>query len=335
LSLPREELEAVFGAAEAVDVEPLGHATPAATAGVWRVQTADDAAILKVVRHDPDGNERWPSAEDEADPYYWRREPLVYSSGLLDRLGGGVRAPRCRLCRERDDGTVALWLDDAGAHPAWTVERFRRIAADLGRLQGRAAAAPPVEPWLSRGWFRAYLDLRARWIEDYRAGPYAEDVAALWARRETILARVDAAPQTFCHFDFYPANVFGEDETVVIDWAYCGLGALGSDPGNLVPDAIFDGFVSLENATAVRDAVWDGYLAGLAEAGLPVDADELRYVFLAATALKFSWIPGTARARGSDDEIGRRWLEIFPLVAAWAEESLELERQLPPLPSPG
>jgi hypothetical protein len=334
LSLPREELEAVFAAAEVVEVEMLGHATPAATAGVWRVRTADDTAILKVVRHDPDGNERWPSSELESHPYYWRREPLLYSSGLLGRFGDDVKTPRCRLCREREDGTVALWLDDAGAHPDWTVERFRRIAADLGRMQGRAAAELPSEPWLSRGWFRTYLDLRARWVDGYRDGPYAAEVAALWARRESILARVDAAPQTLCHLDFYPANVFGEDETVVIDWAYCGLGALGTDPGNLVPDAIFDGFVPLAQAGAVREAVWAGYVEGIAETGLELDPAAARYVFLAATALKFAWIPGTALARGPEDDIGRRWLEIFPLIAAWADESLELERLLPPLPSP-
>jgi hypothetical protein len=324
LNVPADEVEGVFGCAEVVSVELLGHATPAATAWVWRVRTAGDTAILKVVRHDPAGNERWPASEDESDPYYWRREPLAYSSGLLGALDG-LRAPRCRLCRERADGTIALWLDDAGAQPDWTVERFRFVARDLGRMQGRLAADPPGEPWLSRGWFRRYLDLRARWIDDYRDRPYAAGVERIWARRDTILERVDRAQQTFCHFDFYPANVYGEDETVVIDWAYCGLGALGIDAGNLVPDAIFDGFVALDEAETVREAVWEGYLTGLADAGFEVDADELRYVFLAATALKFAWIPGTALARGTDDEIGQRWLSIFPLIVSWADESLELE----------
>jgi hypothetical protein len=236
-----------------------------------------------------------------------------------------LRAPRSRLIAERPDGSIALWLEDVGAHPEWTLERMRRIASDLGRLQGRMAAAPPGAPWLSRSWFRAYLDLRARWVDGYGDGPFAAEVERIWARRESILDRVDAAPQTFCHFDFYPSNVFGEDETVVIDWAYCGLGALGLDAGNLVPDAIFDGFVALDDADAVREAVWDGYLAGLADAGLEVAVDEVRYVFLAATALKFAWIPGTALARGSDDEIGRRWLEIFPLLVSWADESLAYE----------
>jgi Ser/Thr protein kinase RdoA (MazF antagonist) len=241
-----------------------------------------------------------------------------------------LRAPRSRLIAERPDGSIALWLEDVGAHPEWTLERMRRIASDLGRLQGRMAAAPPGAPWLSRSWFRAYLDLRARWVDGYGDGPFAAEVERIWARREAILDRVDAAPQTFCHFDFYPSNVFGEDETIVIDWAYCGLGALGLDAGNLVPDAIFDGFFSIEQGPALREAVWDGYVAGLAEGGLAFDPEELRYVFLAATALKFAWIPGTAFARGREDALGGRWLATFPLLVSWAEESLELESSGPP-----
>ncbi len=325
MKLPPEEVDTVFGGGTVTAVEPLGDATPAATAGVWRVRTAEDSAILKLVRHDPDGHERWPSSEDESSPYYWRREPLVYGSGLLDSLGPGLRAPRCRLCAERPDGSIALWLEDVGAHPEWTLERLRRIAFELGRMQGRMAAAPPEAAWLSRGWFRAYLDLRARWIEPYRDGPFAAEVQHIWARREEILAAVEAAPQTFCHLDFYPSNIFGEDEAIVIDWAYCGLGALGLDAGNLVPDTIFDGFVPVGQGPELRDAVWDGYLDGLVASGLAVDSDELRYAFLAATALKFAWIPGTAFARGREDALGGRWLETFPLLVSWAEESLALK----------
>ena len=311
--LPPGEVEAVFGGAEVVGAELLGHATPAATEGVWRVRTGDDSAILKVVRHDPAGHERWPSSEDESSPYFWRREPLAYESGLLDSLGG-LRAPRCRLSAERPDGSVALWLEDVGAHPEWTPERMRRIARDLGLMQGRAAADPPREPWLSRGWFRAYLDLRARWIEGYRDGPFAEEVRRIWVRRHEILDRVDAAPQTFCHFDFYPSNVFGEDETIAIDWAYCGLGALGLDAGNLLPDAIFDGFVPIDEAPVFATPSGTATLAGLADSGFAVDLDELRYVFLAATALKFAWIPGTAFARGRED-YARRALALDVSVA--------------------
>ena len=327
MNIPRAETEAVFGGVEVTTVEPIGDATPAATAGVWEVSAGSADAILKVVRHDAGGNERWPSSEDAADPYYWRREPLAYASGLLDGISP-LKAPRGLLCADRPDGSVALWLEDAGAHPEWTVRRLGEVARDLGRMQGRLAQAPPSEPWLSRGWFRAYLDLRARWVEPYLDGPYADDVTQIWAQRDEILAAVDAAPQTFCHFDFYPSNLFGADATTVIDWAYCGLGAIGLDAGNLVPDAIFDGFVAAGQGPELREAVWDAYRAGLVDTGLDFDEQALRYVFLAATALKYTWIPGTAFARGPEDVLGGRWLEAIPLLVDWFREALPLRSPL-------
>jgi hypothetical protein len=327
VNIPRAETEAVFGGAEVTTVEPIGDATPAATAGVWQVSAGSADAILKVVRHDAGGNERWPSSEDESSPYFWRREPLVYASGLLDGIAP-LRAPRYLLLAGRPDGSFALWLENAGAHPAWTVERLGEVAHDLGLMQGRTAQDPPGYRWLSRGWFRAYLDLRARWVEPYRDGPHTDEVQRIWAERDAILAAVDAAPQTLCHFDFYPSNLFGESETTVIDWAYCGLGALGLDAGTLVVDAIFDGVLAVDQAPELREAVWSGYVEGLAESGVAFDEDALRFVFLAATALKYTWIPGTAFARGPEDQLGGRWLEAFPLLAGWFREALPLRSAL-------
>src|SRR5438309_3595584 len=87
-----------------------------------------------------------------------------------------------------------------------------------------------------------------------------------------MLARLEAGPQTLCHLDFHPGNLFGgESETVVVDWAYCGLGALGEDAGNLVPDTLLDGFVAADRGAELEQVVWDGYLAGLADAGWPGD----------------------------------------------------------------
>ena len=52
-----------------------------------------DGAVLKLVRDFRGGDSRWPSQPHASDPYYWRREPLVYESGLLGRLRGGLGAP--------------------------------------------------------------------------------------------------------------------------------------------------------------------------------------------------------------------------------------------------
>ncbi len=300
------------------EVEPLGHGVPGATEGVWRVRAAGGSAILKLVGRNPDGHPRWPSSDEESSAYYWRREPRAYASGLLDALGGGLRAPRLLASVERESGSVALWLEDAGEHPPWSVERLGTVAERLGRVQGRFAAAPPDEPWLCRGWLRAYTELRREIIEGHG------EPSAVWAERDRILGRVEAAPRTFAHHDFHPANLFGDGETVVVDWAYCGLGALGEDAGNLVADTLLDGVILAGDGPALREAVWDGYRRGLAESGCAADETEIRYVFLAGTALKFAWVPAVSVSLGLDEPFVATWLEVYPQLAAWAEEARQL-----------
>jgi Phosphotransferase enzyme family len=246
-------------------VKQLRRTPPAATAGVWYVTAGSDSAVLKVVHDGGSGSPRWPASSDPADPYYWRREPCAYESGLLDPFG----APDCRALVKRDDGSVALWLEAAPEVADWTPEVLAGVARRLGRAQ---AAPAPDEPWLSRGWLRAYLALR--------------DVAGT-----AVLDRLDALPQTLCHHDFHPANVLGARADVVIDWAYCGLGAIGLDPGVLVADGIADEAFPAELADAACSAVWDGYLAGLRDGGWSGDESDVRVAFVHGTTLRLSWLP--------------------------------------------
>jgi Phosphotransferase enzyme family len=286
---------------------------PAATAGVWLVRTGSDAAVLKLVHRDPHGSRRWPADADPSHPYYWRREPCVYESKLLERLPG-VRGPKCRGLFERPDGSVALWLE-ALPEPPPSLEWYGRAARSLGRMQGAVTTALPPERWLSRRWLRAYLDLRLE-----QTGPRSEE-------RETILAAVEAGPKTFCHLDFYPGNLFGDgDAAILVDWAYCGIGALGEDPGNFVPDAILDGFVAVEDADDLERAVWDGYRAGLAEAGWAGDERAVRFAFAATPWLKFGWLSPAVVSGTLDEATATRWQGVRPLIDRLGEEARELAR---------
>lgn len=93
------------------------------------------------------------------------------------------------------------------------------------------------------------------------------------------------------HLDFYPGNLFGDGaQTILIDWAYCGLGVLGEDPGNFVPDAILDGFVTADRGAELERMVWDGYLAGLADASWAGDERAVGFAFAATPWLKFEWL---------------------------------------------
>ncbi len=241
----------------------LRETPPAATAGLWRVATRSDSAVLKVVVEGGSSG-RWPSSSDPAHPYYWRREPCVYESGVAAAFG----PPACRAVVERSDGSVALWLEDVAEVNAWTPRLLGDVAHRVGLAQ---AAPPPAHVWLSRGWLRAYLGLHG-----VRGG--AE-----------VLARLDELPSALCHHDLHPANVL--EGCVVIDWAYCGPAARGLDAGVLVADGLADEAFSAEVVDEVADAVWEGYLAGLRAGGWSGSIDDVRFAFVHGTALRLSWLP--------------------------------------------
>jgi hypothetical protein len=203
---------------------------------------------------------RWPARVEPADTHYWRREPLAYASGVLNPFG----VPRCRAIVDRADGSVALWLDDGGAEPRTRgAEELGEIAFRLGRAQARLLGIEGE--WLVPGFLREYLRLH---------GVDADERA---------LARLDALPQTLCHNDFHPANVLADGS--VIDWAYCGIGAIGLDAGVLVVDGFADGAFPPDEADDVADAVWDGYTRGLGRAD-----DDVRFGFVQG-ASRLRWLP--------------------------------------------
>ena len=327
-----------------VTVTPLPHTlVAAATLGMWRVARPDGAsAVVKVLAHTPDAAGNWPTGGDVDHWGYWRREADAYGSGLLAGLPAGLRAPECHLVAERPDGSVALWLEDLPGTPApaWPLERYEAAARHLGRMQGSYLAGRPLptDPWLSRGWLRAYLgqrdvDLaadralltdRALWrhpaVAQWFPDPPIDALVALLDDQGRYLARLDELPTTLSHLDLHPANLFadGSEGTVAIDWAYIGLARLGEDPGNLVPDAAFDFHVAPDDLDRLFALVAKGYHVGLRGAGADVSADEVLVGMVATMGAKYGWIvPALLRAVADD----RPLLNRRPLaegIAAWA-----------------
>ena len=89
------------------------------------------------------------------------------------------------------------------------------------------------------------------------------------AHRERLYRISEALPRTLCHLDFWPKNLIRlpDGQVVLIDWSFAGLGALGEDAGNLVPDAAFDHFIPPSDLPHLEQVVFDGYLRGLRAAG--------------------------------------------------------------------
>ncbi len=357
--LPVAELHRVFGTDNIdparVVIERVYEPVASASAGIWRVSNNSRTAILKLVAHSAgEGNPNWLSGEDPKHWYYWRREVLAYETGLLDSLTGGLRAPTCLLAASRADGSVALWLEDLRSQPAteWPLERYGTAARHLGHAQGAFVVSEelPDHDWLSHDWLRSYVSQRDGDFELVGdAHLWAHPQIAAWftvppiARQQAMrrdqplfLHALDRLPRTLCHLDLHPANLFGDETgpTAAIDWSFVGIGAIGEDAGNLVPDAVLDFHFDPARIDDLYETVANGYIAGLRDAGWPGAESDARLGMAATIAAKYAWIaPAILRAAAEErDLLNRRaiaeslewWAPTVPFLHDRADEAREL-----------
>lgn len=276
-------------------------------------------------------------AEEPEHWNYWRREALLYRSGVLDRLRGPLIAPRCAGVEEREGPSAWLWLeevhDDGGA--AWPRERYARVAEHVGQMAGRhvGLADLPREPWLAPGWLRSWVEdvwgsLRppildaAAWrrplVRDAFPEPPTERLERLWAERGRWLDALDALPQTFSHRDVYPANLFSRgDATVAIDWTQGGQGPIGEDVGQIVFPSLLFMYVDAAELPAFERAVFDGYLAGLRAAGWSGEERVVRFGYCASAALHWAFAGAYALRWAENEALGQTMAARFkrPLEA--------------------
>jgi hypothetical protein len=305
-------------AAEVLDwtSQPLGHrAVWATTAGLHRFSgmAADRgqhrawSCILKIARIPAPPGASYAVTAGGRDPgsaSYWKGEALLYASGALDRLPGGLAAPRCYGVTEPDDETAWIWLEEVAdtAGQDWPVSRFGRVARQLGRFNGAYLVGEPLPnvPGLCAHWLRSEVGkfeasgspLPSAEVWDHPAvrgalpPAAASRAAAAWETREELLDAVDRLPQAFCHRDFFPNNLRtrhtegGEEQTVVIDWAISGPGPIGEDAFRLVSvsSLVLPFAGDLRELDAV---VFEQYLMGLRDAGWSGDPRLVRLGYAA------------------------------------------------------
>jgi phosphotransferase family enzyme len=302
-----------------------GDVTAGATAGIWRVSSLEGSlmpwsVILKVIHHSTAGHRYWLSSADVDHPMYWKREALALVHPRIHPALGQLRPPRVFGVFAAASGEVRLWLEEARGKPAlgWALHEYELAARHLGQFQGSflSRGSLPEERWWSRGWLRAYVERRQDrfatelprdlWQHPLSKLAFDEDVSAsvstIWSTRQDTFERLERTTQTLCHNDFWSRNLFqgvnpnGSLETLAIDWAYAGIGALGSDVATLMSDAILDGFFPPEQVEVLSDALFEAYRLGLTDAGVDVAAlRTLRFAYCAAVSLKYLWvIPGLA-----------------------------------------
>jgi hypothetical protein len=336
---------------EVTDTELTHNPLNGVTAAVWR----RGDVVHKVLTGRRPAPEGWMASDEPRHWNYWRREALVYQSGLAERLGLG--APRALGVTKTVEGDIELRLEYVeGRHAgALTVEDLCAAAESLGRAQGRRDL--PVHPWLSRGFLRAYsgsrdvswrlLGLDEAWAQPLVAEHFPPELRAellhLHERREWLLGLMETLPRTVCHLDAWPQNLVRrrDGEIALLDWAFVGDGALGEDVGNLVPDSVFDLLLPHQVLDELDTKLTAAYLRGLCDAGWHGD-DRLVRLGICASAVKYDWLTvrclEQARADRHLDYGGRGTVDAdarfaaraagLSLLARWVREAEELAASL-------
>jgi len=311
--------------------------------------------ILKVLY--PPADRGQPSDWD-----YWRREADAYQSGLLDDLPGGLAAPRCFGVVEHPDDTCWIWMEDVAdnirsaddiagkdAGAEWPLEHYGVVARHLGQFNGAYLTGKPLPsyPWLSYQWLRSNLAESAPAIAQLhdalrnplvrRAYPpdSVDRILRHWTERERFLDALDRLPQTLCHFDAFRRSLFarrtpdGLDQTVAVDWAFVGIGAVGQDICPLVASTLNWREVDAAEARELDHIAFEGYLDGLRDAGWRGDPREVRFAqtvrsaagtYALATALPI--LLDKSRHAWFEDTIGQS-------ITEWADRWAEKPRHSP------
>jgi hypothetical protein len=293
--------------------------------------------VLKVCR-DP-GAEHHRNARA---PNFWKREFLAYSSGLLDNLPPGVRAPRCYGAEERANGSARLWLEDlTDSYGApWPLERYALAARHAGQFNGAYLAGRPIPdlPWLSVDagiWFFELLGPQLERVHGHRDHPIIrrewpeaavlDRCIRLWREREAFCRALARLPRTLCHMDFFRLNLLavrsrsGADETVGVDWAFLGTAPVGDELAPLVGSSAIHAGEHVDHVRDLGETCFAGYLAGLRDAGWSGDARLARLGYAAGTIRYVgTFIPLVIDNPAAIARIERAWGPFGEFVERWA-----------------
>src|SRR5690606_13835898 len=115
----------------------------------------------------------------------------------------------------------------------------------------------------------------------------------LWTVRHAIYASLEQLPQTFCHLDVFRRNIFyhagtnGSARTVLVDWSFAGIAAVGEEIAPLVAASVSFMDVPIADIHPLEEIVLAAYLDGLRDAGWHGDPQPVRDAYVASVGLRY------------------------------------------------
>lgn len=280
---------------------------------------------------------------------YWKREAEALTSGLLDDLTAGLSVPHCYGAITQPDGSVWLWMEEVHEDSVnWTVSQYGKVAHQLGEWQGQYLTGKklPEASWLTPRWWNrdfveencAAVDLLQRsldrpWIRYAFPPKRLKAMLWIWQKRKIFYRILENLPQVFCHRDVFRRNLMartrmGADakstpDTVLIDWAYAGIGAIGEELVPLIQATYLWSEVGRETFRELEEAALAGYIEGLSQAGWQGNPQLVRLGYAAASALRYNlgnlrfWFPYLVEENALPDAIDEPVRETREAIDFW------------------
>lgn len=338
------------------DIVRQDQRSPTFAIGDWQVERLSDKGIInpdglfRVYGHGRGDEETRPwsvvlkvlyqpnHTQDPASLWYWKRETLAVQSGLFATLPSAIGTPRFYGVTPQQ-GSKWLWMEHlTDAAGVWQLDHYTCAAHQLGRFNAAYLQGTPLPTatWLCQGhacnWAER-LPPQAAWddptVQRFFSHTLREQVTHLWTERERFYAVLERLPQVFSHFDFQRRNLFlrpsagGQQEIVAVDWALCGIGALGGDLYSLVgSSAVMLEWPSTQLA-ALDEVVFAAYINGLEGGGWDGDPRLARLGYTAWLALHWGMAMPAAAAFWFAEPMAPRAVRQFghpvpELAVAWS-----------------
>jgi Phosphotransferase enzyme family len=240
---------------------------------------------------------------------YWKREALVYESGILTSLPNNIKVPKCYNIEEKSNGSIWIWMEDINEenNECWSDEEYAFAARQLGFFNGVYVTGKkiPEQPWLCCTWLKSWVNGCKQYASDpllyYSQVQIHNNFDYIWdsyinlnANIHNYLEALSRLPRVLAHQDLSRQNMYityegSERKWTLIDWQFLSISGLGEDLGKLFGIALSQGNIPSEEADYYRDLLFENYIEGLIDAGWNGDIELPRYGFYASFALRSVW----------------------------------------------